>query len=246
MAGLLVLGSKPDPRLPPREAYDALACANASGASAARCGLAAPAYTVISAILTSDRKAPNRLALEALRGLETGSLYFYPRPAKGTGALGRALHRLKTTKMQPSSFRRRLDSLGYRYGRFLDPGLDHYLDVVKQLCGQDPEVLACLERKSPSTGVVAVALGLWEERYDRIIVSGFSFEITHAYAENPLVAARGTAESKHADTDIAVLRCLARRFDSLYTTEPVVAETAGLPLLPEAAATQQPHSVAST
>ncbi len=245
MAGLLVLGSKPDPRLPPREAYDDLACANASGASAARCGLARPAYTVISAILTSDRKAPNRLALAALQGLETGSLYFYPRPAKGAGALGRALHRLKTTKMQPSNFRRRLDSLGYRYERFLDPGLDHYLDVVKQLCGQDPEVSASLARKSPSTGVIAVALGLWEERYDRVIVAGFSFEITHAYAENPLIAERGTAESKHADTDIAVLRCLARRFDSLYTTEPVVAEIAGLPLLPEATA-DQPYSVAST
>ncbi len=246
MAGLLILGSKPEPRLPPREAYDALACANASGASAARCGLAPPAYTVISAVLTSDRKAPNRLALEALRGLGTGDLYFYPRPAKGTGTLGRALHRLKTGKMQPSSFRRQLDRLGYRYARFLDPGLEHYLDVVRQLCGQDPEVLACLERKSPSTGMIAVALGLWEERYDRIIVAGFSFEITHAYAENPLIAERGSAESKHADTDIAVLRCLARRFDSLYTTEPVVAETAGLPLLPAAAQADQPQPVASS
>ena len=42
MTTLLVLGSKPDPVLPPREAFDAVACANASGHSARRYGL--PGY----------------------------------------------------------------------------------------------------------------------------------------------------------------------------------------------------------
>ena len=83
MATLLILGSKPDPVLPPSDAFDALACANASGRSAARHGLPTPLFTVISAILTSGKQAPNRLALEALAGLHTGTLYFYPRPARG-------------------------------------------------------------------------------------------------------------------------------------------------------------------
>lgn len=37
--------------------------------------------------------------------------------------------------------------------------------------------------------------------------------------------------SKHAQTDIAVLRCLSRRFGNVWTSEPIVAERAGIPLL---------------
>ena len=123
MASLLVLGSKPDPCLPPPGSYEALACANASGAAAARLGLPAPAYTVISAVLTSGRKAPNRLALTALRGLRTGDLHFYPRPARGRTALARLRHRVEDWRCSAPWFRLRLAALGYRYGRFLDPGL---------------------------------------------------------------------------------------------------------------------------
>lgn len=234
MATLLVLGSKPDPSLPPPGSYDDLACANASGASAARLGLPKPRYTVMSAILTSGRKAPNRLALQALRGLRTEDLYFFPRPRRGGTAWKRGLHRLKGLRTSSLYFRAQLAARGYRYERFLAPGLDHYLELIRDLCGRDPEVLACMERKVPSTGIVTLALGLGERSYDRVVMSGFSFEISHAYADNPLIREWGSTRSKHADTDIAVLRCLARRFPRLYTSEPTVGERAGLPLLPAA------------
>jgi hypothetical protein len=55
MTTLLILGSKADPALPPRAAWDELACANASGFSAARHGLPTPAYTVMTAVLTSGK-----------------------------------------------------------------------------------------------------------------------------------------------------------------------------------------------
>ena len=67
MTTLLILGSKADPALPPRAAYDDLACANASGFSAARHGLPTPAYTVMTAVLTSG-KAEDDHSLQALRG----------------------------------------------------------------------------------------------------------------------------------------------------------------------------------
>lgn len=231
MTSLLILGSKPGPALPAPSSYDALACANASGRSAERHGLRMPTFTVMSAVLTSGKKAPNDLALQALRGLRTGTLYFYPRPGREGDGLARAVHHLKTWRMQPWYFKRTLGRLGYRFERFVDPGWDHYHRLVLELCDHDAEIAAQIVRKQPSTGLIALALGLAEPRYRRFIVSGFSFEITHAYAENPLIAERGTALSKHAETDIAILRHLARKFGTIYTTEPTVHAGAGVPYL---------------
>ena len=45
MNTLLILGSKPEPELPPVASYNAVACANGSGYSAARYGLLDPVYT---------------------------------------------------------------------------------------------------------------------------------------------------------------------------------------------------------
>lgn len=233
MSTLLVLGSKPEPALPPEGSYDALACANASARSATAHGLRDPSFTVMSAILTSGRKAANDLALEALRGLHTGSLYVYPRPRRGRTALGRAWNDLRTYKMRPANIRRRLRSLNYRYDRFVSWPLEDYLNVIEGLCDRDGEVMAAIERKNPSTGLVAIALGLAVERFERIIVAGFSFEISHAYARNPLIDEQRSAVSKHADTDISVLRYLARKYGSIYTTETVVHERSGVPLLLE-------------
>ena len=41
----------------------------------------------------------------------------------------------------------------------------------------------------------------------------------------------GSASSKHAETDIELLRHLSRRVGTLYTTEPTVHQRAGIPLL---------------
>ena len=56
-SSLLVLGAKPDPILPPPGAFEAVACANASGYSAARLGLPRPAFTVMTSLLTDGSPA---------------------------------------------------------------------------------------------------------------------------------------------------------------------------------------------
>jgi hypothetical protein len=231
MRSLLVLGSKPDPLLPPREGLDALACANASGRSAARLGLPDPTYTVMTSVLTSGHKPANDLALEALRGLRTGTLYLYPRPVSRGFLLKRLVREIRTIKVKPWYFKRKLHAINYRFDHFVSPPREFYHDLMLQLCGHDAAIAAQIRRKQPSTGMIALALGLAAAQFDRILMSGFSFEITHAYAHNPLIDQLGTTRSKHADTDILVLRCLAERHRNIYTTEPSVHERAGVPLL---------------
>jgi hypothetical protein len=236
MSTLLILGSKPDPVLPPSDGFDALACANASGRSAAGHELPTPLFTVISAIVTSGKQAPNRLALEALAGLRTQALYFYPRPARGRGRLGRACHGLRSLRTSALYFRSRMRSLPYSFERFEHPGLERYHALLAALCDHEPELVARMHAKQPSSGMLALAIGLGWYHFERHVLSGFSFEITHAYSDNPLIAARGSARSKHAETDIALLRHLSTRFGTIYTTEPTVHQRAGVPLLGDAPA----------
>jgi len=231
MRSLLVLGSKPDPVLPPRGSFEALACANASGRSAASRGLPTPLFTVISAIITSGKQAPNRLALEALAGLTTRTLYFYPRPGRGSGVLNRGLHALRSFRTSAPYFRSRLRALPYAFERFENPGLERYHAMLADLCDHDAELVAQMRAKQPSSGLLALAIGMAWHGFGRFVLSGFSFEITHAYADNPLIAERGSAGSKHADTDIALLRHLSKKFQNIYTTEPAVNQRAGVPLL---------------
>ncbi len=232
MPTLLILGSKPEPVLPPAAGFDALACANASGRSALGLGLPDPIFTVMTSVLTSGHKAANDLALEALRGLRTGKLYLYPRPAARGFLLKRLVREARRIKLKPWYFQRSLRAAGYRFDEFISPPRAFYHDLVLRLCGQEPAIRAQIEHKQPSTGIIALALGLEGGAFDRVVMSGFSFEITHAYAHNPLIDQLGTTRSKHANTDISVLACLVRRHANLYTTEPVVHERAGVPLLP--------------
>lgn len=230
MTTLLVLGSKPQPALPAPGAVDALACANASGHSAAAHGLPAPAFTVMSAILGSGQPAA-RQSVAMLAGLRTGTLFLLPRPAPQGTVLRRALRRVRGVRTSPAWVRFALHRAGYRWERFEVRSLEAWHELVRELCGRDPAVSAQLARKQPSTGLFAVAQGLAEARYQRVVVAGMSFELTHAYGENPEIASRGTAASKHADTDVLVLGRLARRTGRLFTTEKIVADRAGVPLL---------------
>jgi hypothetical protein len=236
MRTLLVLGSKPDPVLPSGDRFDALACANASGRSAQRHGLPTPLFTVISAIVTSGKQASNRLALEALAGLGTATVYFYPRPVRGRGPLGRGLNALRSFRTSAPYFKGRMRSLPYSFDRFENPGLERYHGMLAELCDHEPELVAQVRGKQPSSGMLALAIGIAWHDFERVVLSGFSFEITHAYADNPLIAERGSASSKHAVTDVALLRHLCRKSGTIYTTEPTVHERAGVPLLEDAPA----------
>jgi len=240
MTTLLVLGSKPDPALPERSAIDAVACANASGRSAAAHGLPVPVLTAMSAVLTSGQ-ASGRHNLRALRGLRTEALHLLPRHERGGSAAKRLWRRARQFRMEPAWFRARLRAAGYRWQRFETRPLAAYHELVLGLCGGDPALRAQFAHKHPSTGVFAVALGLADGRFDRVIVAGMSFELTHAYGANPEIAERGSAVSKHADTDVMVLERLARRGD-LFTTEPIVAERAGVPLWRAAGAGRPPDA----
>ena len=94
------------------------------------------------------------------------------------------------------------------------------------------EIAELIARKRPSTGLVALALGLSDVGYSHAILAGFDFTLSHAYGHNPLIDQRGDALSKHADTDIAILAAIQRRRGCLWTSEPAVAARTGIPLLP--------------
>ena len=176
----------------------------------------------MTTVLTSGHKPANDLALEALRGLRTGTLYVYPRPPSHGFVLKRLVREIRSIKVKPWYFGRRLRRLGYRFAELRSPPRQWYHDLVLRLCDRDPAIADQIAVKQPSTGLIALAIGLADGGYERIIVSGFSFEITHAYAHNPLIDRLGTTRSKHADTDVMVLRGLVARHGRIYTTEPVV------------------------
>lgn len=230
MSGLLILGSKPDPALPPRSSYNAVACANASGFSAATHNLPRPKFTVMSAILPVV--ASGRQSLKVLAGLGTETLYFYPRPTERRSKLKQIKRVFILLRTQPFYLRRVLRSLHYEYGQFIDRSHDFYDSMIKNLCDHDEMILQQIKRKQPSTGIMALAIGLAEEQYDHYIISGFSFELTHAYSNNPEIAQRGSKVSGHAETDTTVMEYLARKFGNVFTTEPTVHERAGIPFLP--------------
>ena len=145
--------------------------------------------------------------------------------------LERGLHALRSFRTSAPYFKRRLRALPYGFERFENPGLERYHVMLAELCDREPELVAQIRAKQPSSGMLALAIGIAWHDFEGFVLSGFSFEITHAYAANPLIAERGSAGSKHADTDIALLRHLSKKFQNIYTTEPAVNQRAGVPLL---------------
>lgn len=231
MPTLLVLGSKPSPALPPPGSFVAVACANASGFSARSHGLPEPDYTVMTAVLTSGKASDNH-SLRALAGLRTRRLYIYPRPPGDRGSLlGSWRTRLKGWRMTPAWMKHQLRRIGYRWDETVVHPSAWYRDLIIRLAGDDPTVRAIAARKLPSTGMVAVALGLADPRFDRVVMAGFDFTLTHAYGTNPLIADRAEVASKHADTDVTVLAAFVASGRPLVTSEPTVHARAGVPLI---------------
>lgn len=223
------MGSKPSPSLPPPEAYAALACANASGYSAKTHGLRPPLFTVVTAVLGSGN-ASDRHSLAALAGLEAGRVYFLPRPLPAA-PWRRLRHRLVHWRLQAPWVRHVLRRHGLRFSEFEQRPTEAYDGLLLDLAGGDPAIAALMARKRPSTGMVALALGLTEGHFTDAILAGFDFTLAHAYGHNPLIDQRGQALSKHADTDVALLMAIQARRGCLWTSETAVAQAAGLPLL---------------
>jgi hypothetical protein len=230
MSTLLVLGSKPDPSLPPGDSFDDVACANGSGYSAARHGLPVPAITAMSVILTSGIGS-GRQSLMALHGLQTDTLYLVPRFDKPKKLVKRLKKLPVTLRCTPAFFRFRLGLEKYHWNRFLAPDAAYFQDMIGTLCRHDSQIMDRVSEKKPSTGVITLMIGMSQGQYDRFIMSGFDFQLTHAYAENPEIRQRGSTASRHTPTDLQVLRRLANIHGNIFTTEAAVNEQAGIPLL---------------
>ena len=227
---ILVLGSKPTPSLPPPGSFAALACANASGFSARANCLPPPLFTVVSAVLGSGN-ASDRHSLAAMRGLVAGRLYFLPRPLPQAG-WRRLRFRLRNWRLQAPWVRHLLHRHGFVFDGLEQRPAKAYDGLLIQLADNDSEVAALIQAKRPSTGLVALALGLTEAGFAHAILAGFDFSLSHAYGHNPLIDQRGSASSKHADTDIAILRAIQSHRRCLWTSEPTVHARTGIPLLP--------------
>lgn len=234
MGSLLVLGSKPDPQIPPLTCFNDVACANASGFSAMQHGLPSPRFTVISSIVVSGKNESNRQALRALAGLTTDRVYLFPRRPYRKKLWKQLLHPGKMIRTTAPFAAETLRRSGYHFEELVSRSVEAYLHQVIKLAGDDIMLGRLLTDKVPSVGVLAVVLGLADYSYDRIVLSGFSFEITHAHAVNPLIRERGSATSRHADTDVMVLKLIAQQQGRLFTTEPVVHERTGIPMLKQA------------
>jgi hypothetical protein len=226
---ILILGSKPQPRLPPPDAYSALACANASGFSAKENELRTPLFTVVSAVLGSG-KTSDRHSLAAMRGLNAGQVYFLPRPLPKT-FWPRMRHRLRNWRLQAPWVRHLLHRHGLRFEEFIQRPTESYDGLLLGLAGGGPELTRLVRHKRPSTGLVALALGLAEHGFEHAILAGFDFTLSHAYGHNPLIDQRGTALSKHADTDVALLTAIQSARGCLWTSETAVCRRTGIPLL---------------
>jgi hypothetical protein len=230
MPTLLVLGSKPDPVLPSAAEFSDVACANASGYSADRHGLPVPVLTAISAVVTSGIGS-GKQSLEALHGLSTGALYRVPQFDKPRKLKKRIKNLPVTIKTSPVYFRFRLRQAGYRWNTYISRNAAFYQQLIGTLCRQDPRIMALVAEKKPSTGVITLMIGMSLGGFDRFVMSGFSFELTHAYADNPEIRQRGTTLSRHTSTDLQVLRRLSDIHGTVFTTETAVNEQAGIPLL---------------
>ncbi len=230
MGTLLILGSKPDPVLPPATAFDAVACANASGYSAAQHDLPDPVFTAVSAVLTTGIGSGNQ-SMKAMSGLHTETLCFVPHTSRRANPLKNLRLLPQHVRSTPAWFRYALKRVGFRWDRFERKSFDEYLLAIPDACRNNRELVRQLARKRPSTGLITLLIGLSLDQFDHFIISGFSFELTHPYGSNPEISERGTAISRHGDTDIPLLHCLSEALGTIHTTEPTVHDRAQVPLL---------------
>ena len=229
MRRILVLGSKPDPSLPSDRTFDAVFCANASPFSAAQLDLPAPDLTVMTALLTDGSKAGQK-RIEALSGLHTNRLLYYPRPDKSRSMFDRGWRAIKHWRMTPWMLKHALKQVDFTFQEFVYQPVEHYQDLIVRLCHNGEEIQAQLQSKAASSGLVAIALALAEPNVEEVIVSGFSFELTQAFGIDPNIDLRKTATSKHRDTDVTILSEFVRHHP-IRTSELGVNQATKMPLI---------------
>ncbi len=226
MKTLLVLGSKPNPELPPPDQYDDVACANGSVYSAYKYGLSKPKYTVLSSYVTSGRNEITDETYHAICGLGSEILFFLPSVTKrDSNRLFRYLRYVKTFKRQPLYCKVKLWAGSFNYEEFIFRPQERYISGIEQICNYSKKVIDRMKLKLPSTGVIALSTGIRNFDYGSFILSGFSLDVSKEYMEEVK-----QSESKHKNVDISVLDILSKKYE-IKTTEKELLKKTSLELI---------------
>ena len=203
---ILVLGSKPQPALPPPGAYAALACANASGFSARAHGLRPPLFTVVSAVLGSGN-ASDRHSLAAMHGLAAGRVYFLPRPLP-EGGWRRLRHRLRHWRLQAPWVRHLLRRHGLVFDRFEQRPTEAYDGLLLELAGGDREIAELIAAQAALDRAGRPGAGPDRGRLCPRHPGRVRLHAQPRLRPQPADRPARHALSKHADTDIAILAAI--------------------------------------
>lgn len=228
MSTLLLLGSKPNPVIPSKGSYDAVACANASGYSAKNYDLKSPVFTVIAASSLMSSNESAKKARKNLRGLSTNQVFIYP--SKQEFNFLRLLRKLYRANLKSSYLEIKrhklftyliLKTLGYKFKHY------SYMSRQKYQSLFDIAPLK-LNEYNPSTGIVALMIGVKQFKFDTIIISGFSFETNHIYDEKVDVI---PVYNRHFEFDSLTIKSLYSKGVKIITTEKTVSEICDIPLI---------------
>lgn len=212
---VLVLGSAPEPQIPPRDEFTRVVCVNGSPFVAHQNGLA-PDVTVFGGYNIRNRANPQALAphkLKNLAGLSTGALVYCD---VGSGS-----------REAKREFARR--NVGYT--EFASIGRRSRADMVNEVFGgkltdEDGE-------GKVSNGGFAIALALWAGA-SSLILSGFSLEDGHSSLpsegeHNDEQVPQATR--RHLDADRLLFTTLAEKCARASTTSERLSAQTGLILL---------------
>ena len=198
----LVLGSAPDPKVPPPGRFDVLICINGSPWIAQKWGLKTPDLTVVAGYSTLTNKDV-RVATQGIwSGLTTRELLFIE--AGATAQDGRQL----------------LDACGFRYGAFRSMTIIERAAIIGQLCGVELGLGPRDERIS--NGMFATVLSIWADASE-VILTGFSLSGGHSYMTD-------ATPREHLEGDIAFLKLVHNLGCRVVTTVDEFHRDYGLPL----------------
>ena len=203
-----VLGSAPDPTIPPGIAsHAALICINNAGATAARLGLPPASLTIRN------------------RNKEWASVAGQAMPLVLWMTDKNALSLWWTLLLRSKA----------RVGEVRVMGTGDRQRMLSDVLGVDLSEVGTVHK--PSTGVFAVLYGL-SVGVPEIVVGGMSVDKKGYSYEAP------PARMLHAEEDRFVLQKIAESYSSVRTTEPIIADQTGIPLIrsADAAAGEPPAS----
>ncbi len=174
---LLILGGKPKPSIPPYKEYNDVACANASVYSASKYNIGVPVFTVLSSYFTAGDDGMSRKGMSKIEGLKSKKVFFLTVRNTEKSILKKMAKRIYMYKNSELYARYNLWRHNFDYDVFRSRSRKWYREVINK-CG---EIDIKPSDKGPSSGIISLAIGVESEKYDRYILSGFSFEHKKEY-----------------------------------------------------------------